>query len=143
MISFRKQQEKIIKFITDNYNDFLPPHLQNPQITTAFLDFDKYKNDFTVFVDFAEINFEQSDFRDDCEDTNYLNIIIYLVHRNNTSEILQENNLDSAYAFYRMIRKKPDLLTIYDIKINSIDFYNYVEASKYLVVTEINISLQI
>jgi hypothetical protein len=142
MVSFREQQEKIIKFITDNYNDFLPAHLQNPTYTTDFLDMDRFKNNFTVFIDFARIDFRQSDFEDDCEDVEHLSLTIYLVHRNDKSEILQDNNLDSAYAFYKMLKEKRFVITK-DINIESIDFYNYVEGNKFLVITEINLSLQI
>jgi hypothetical protein len=72
LLSFREQQEKIFEFITDNYNNYLPSHLQNPTYTKEFLDFDKYKNDFTVFIDFSQIDFRQSPFEDDCEDIEHL-----------------------------------------------------------------------
>jgi hypothetical protein len=143
LLSFREQQEKIIEFITSNYNDYLPSHLINPAYTKEFLDFDRFKNDFTVFVDFAQIDFRQSPFEDDCEDIEHLALKVYLVHRNNQNEILQSNNLDSAYGFYKMIKEKPDLVFVKEITIESIDFYNWVEGNKFLVVSEIALSLQI
>jgi hypothetical protein len=142
-MNFREQQEIIYNFIINNYNDYLPGHLKDPTYTTAFLDFDKFKSDFTVFVDFARINFPDSDYRDDCEDVENLALTIYLVHRNNTSEVLQANNLDSAHAFYKMVREKYSFGIANATIINSIDFYNWVEGNKYLVVTEINLSLDI
>jgi replicative superfamily II helicase len=142
LLSFREYQEKIFEFITDNYKNYLPSHL-NPTYTKEFLDFDKFKNDFTVFIDFARIDFRQSNYEDDCEDIEHCSMTIYLAHRNDKNEVLQNNNLDSAYAFYEMIKDKPNLIIVKDISIESIDFYNYVEGQKYLVVSEISLSLQI
>jgi hypothetical protein len=142
-MTFREQQEKIFDFIKDNYNNYLPSHLINPAYTKEFLDFDKYKGNFTVFIDFAKIDFPNSNYSDDCEDIEHLNLTVYLVHRNNQNEILQSNNLDSAYSFYKMIKEKPDLVFVKEIAIESIDFYNWVEGQRYLVVSEITLSLQI
>jgi hypothetical protein len=142
MVSFKEQIEKIIEFIITNYNDFLPQDLQNPTYTTDFLDFDKFKNNFTVFIDYARIDFRQSSFDDDCEDVEHLSLTVYLVHRNNKSETLQNNNLTSAYGFYRMLKEKR-LIIAKDINIESIDFYNWAEANKFLVVSEFTLSLQI
>jgi hypothetical protein len=142
-MTFKEQQEKIIQFITNNYNDFLPTYLQNPTYTKSFLDFDKFKDNFTVFFDFARIDFRQSNYDDDCGDIEHLSIIIYLVHRNNNSEVLQNNNLESAYSFYTMIKENIGIGVAQNTTIESIDFYNYAEGNKYLVVTEINLSLEI
>jgi hypothetical protein len=143
MIDFKVQQEKIYNFIVDNYNNYLPAYLQNPIYTKEFLDMDKFKNNFTVFIDFAQITFPQSNYEDDCEEVERLNLTIYLVHRNNTSETLQENNLDSSYAFYKLIKDKPDLIFVQEITIDSIDFYNWAEGNKYLVVSEFTLSMTI
>jgi hypothetical protein len=143
MIDFKTQQKKIIEFITDNYKNYLPDNLKDYELTTSFLDFDKFKNNFTLFIDFSQINFKQSNYDDDCEDIEHCSISVYLVHRNNTSEVLQSNNLDSAFAFYKMIKEKLNLIFVKEITIESIDFYNWVEGNKFLVVSEIALSLQI
>jgi hypothetical protein len=142
-LNFKQQQETIINFISTNYSDYLPPDIPAPEITTEFLDFDKFKKDFTLFMDFARIDFRQSNYKDDCGDIEHLSLVIYLVHRNNTVNILQDKNLNSAYSFYTMIREKNGLGVAQDTTIESIDFYNWAEGNKYLVVTEINLSLDI
>jgi hypothetical protein len=142
-MNFREQQEILIRFITDNYKKYLPAHVIEPEITTEFLDFDKFKKDFTLFIDFARIDFRQSNYEDDCEDIEHLALTTYLVHRNNKGEVLQSNNLDSAYSFYEMVRENPGLGVAENTAIESIDFYNYVEGNKFLVVSEINFSLQV
>jgi hypothetical protein len=142
-MTFREQQEAIIAFIKNNYNNYLPSHLHNPTYTKDFLDFDKFKDNFTVFIDFSQIDFRQSNYNDDCEDTEHLSLTVYLVHRNNQSEILQSNNLDSAYSFYKMIKDKLNLIFVNEITIDSIDFFNWAEGNKYLVVSKIELSLQV
>jgi hypothetical protein len=142
-MTFLEQQEKIIDFITDNYKSYLPNTIKEPEITTDFLDFDRFKNDFTLFIDFSKIGFPQSNYDDDCGDIENLSLIIYLVHRNNKSEILNNNNLEAAYSFYKMVKDKPELGVAQSTIIESIDFYKYVEGNKYLVVTEIDMSLSI
>jgi hypothetical protein len=142
MASFRIQQEKIVEYIENNYANYLPNDLKQFELTLEFLDFDKYKKDFTLFIDFARIDFRQSNYKDDCEDIEHLAVTIYLVHRNNKSEILQANNLDSAYAFYEMIKDKPSLGVSENTTIESIDFYNWAEGNKFLVVSEISLSLE-
>jgi hypothetical protein len=142
-MNFREQQEEIINFITTNYPTYLPPIIPAPEITTEFLDFDRFKNDFTLFIDFSRIDFQQSRYDDDCGDIEHLSLVVYLVHRNNKSEILQDKNLESSWAFYTMIKENIGLDVAQDSTIESIDFYNYVEGSKYLVITEMNLSLSI
>jgi hypothetical protein len=142
-MNFKDQRAAIIQFITNNYKNYLPAHISEPEITTEFLDFDKFKGDFTLFIDFARINFPQSNYEDDCCDIENLALTIYLVHRNNNSEILQANNLDASFAFYKMIKDKPNLGAAQITTIDSIDFYKYVEGNKFLVITEITLSLTI
>jgi hypothetical protein len=142
-MNFREQQNAIISFIKNEYPAYLPDELKNFELTTEFLDFDRFKKDFTIFTDFMQIKFGQSPFKDDCEDIEHLNITVYLVHRNNTSAILQSNNLDTAYAFYKMVKDNPRLGVAENTIIESMDFYNYAEGNKYLVVSEIVLSLQL
>jgi hypothetical protein len=142
-MTFKQQQEILINFIKDNYKDYLPAHIKEPEITTEFLDFDKYKGNFTLFIDFSQINFKENNYEDDCGNIENLSATIYLVHRNNQSAVLNELNLDASFAFYKMIDENPSLGIAQDTTINSIDFYKYVEGQKYLVCTEINLLLDI
>jgi hypothetical protein len=142
-MTFKEQQDILIKFIKENYKNFLPSHITEPEITTEFLDFDKYKGNFTLFIDFTKIGFPNSNYDDDCGDMENLSLTIYLVHRNNQSAVLNELNLDSAYSFYSMIKDYPSLGIAQKTAIESIDFYKYTEGNKYLVCTEINLILEV
>jgi hypothetical protein len=143
MVDFKTQQEKILEFIEKNYIEYLPDRVNIFELTLDFLDFDKHKSNFTVFVNFSRIDFPNSDYEDDCEDVERLSVKVFLLHRNNTSEKLKEDNLDAAYAFYKMIKDKNDLMFVKEITIESIDFYNWVEGTKFLIVSEISLTLQI
>jgi hypothetical protein len=142
-MTFKDQQEKIIGFISDNYKKYLPVAINEPEITTEALDFDKFKGDFTLFVDFSKIGFTQSNYKDDCGDMEQLSLIVYLVHRNNKSSVLNDNNLNSAYSFYEMLKENQSLGIAQNTTIDSIDFYKYIEGTKYNVCTEIDMLLSI
>jgi hypothetical protein len=142
-MTFKEQREKIIQFITGKYKDYLPAHIPVPEITTEFLDFDRFKGNFTLFIDFSRIDFRQSAYKDDCGDMEHLSLVIYLVHRNNQAAVLNENNLDSAWAFYGMVKDNPGLGAAQNTVIDGMEFYNYVEGTKYLVCSEVTLSLDI
>jgi hypothetical protein len=142
-MNFKQQQNILINFIKDNYKDYLPAHISEPEITTEFLDFDKFKGNFTLFIDFTRIDFRQSNYEDDCRDVEHLSAVIYLVNRNNPSAVLNELNLDSTFAFYKMVQENLSLGISLNTTIDSIDFYKYTEGNKYLVVSEINLSFDV
>jgi hypothetical protein len=142
-MNFKQQQETLIHFIKDTYKHYIPSHINEPEITDEFLDFDKYKSNFTLFIDFTKIGFPNSNYEDDCGSIENLSLTIYLVHRNNTASVLNELNLDASFAFYKMIEENPSLGIAQKTAIEGIDFYKYVEGQKYLVCTEINLSLVI
>jgi hypothetical protein len=137
-MNFKEQQETLIQFITDNYNYSL-----EPEIVLDFLDFDKYKKDFTLFIDFSRIDFRQSNYDDDCGDIEHLLVTIYLVRRNDTPSKIQADLLDASWALYKMICDKPSLGIAQNTSIDSIDFYRYVEGTKYLVCSEFTLSLDV
>jgi hypothetical protein len=142
-MNFREQQEELMKFISANYKNYLPGTIPDPEITAEFPDFDKFKGGFTVFADFSRIDFRQSAYKDDCGDMEHVSVAVYLVHRNNQASVLNDNNMDSAYAFYEMLRDKPGLGIAQNTAIEGIDFFKYAEGTKYLVCSEINFSLDI
>jgi hypothetical protein len=139
-MNFKEQEEKLIQFITDNYRNY---YSLEPEIVMDFLDFDKYKKDFTLFIDFSRIDFRQSNYDDDCGDIEHLLVTIYLVRRNDTPAKIQADLLDASWALYKMIRDKLSLGIAQNTSINSIDFYRYVEGTKYLVCSEFTLSLDI
>jgi hypothetical protein len=142
-MNFKDQLNTLISFLSDNYKKHLPPYISAPEITTEFIDFDKFKGNFTMFADFSRIVPGQSGYKDDCRDAERLSLVIYLVHRNNQSQVLNDNNLDAAWAFYELLAENPGLGIAQNTVVDSIDFYKYVEGTKYLVCAEINLSLDV
>jgi hypothetical protein len=48
-MTFKKQLSEIKDYIEENYKNYISSTL-NPTYTTDYLDFDKYKGDFTFFI---------------------------------------------------------------------------------------------
>ncbi|MDR0720519.1 MAG: hypothetical protein LBF78_12850 [Treponema sp.] len=142
-MTFKCQQKALINFLSGNYKKYLSDSFPEPEITDEFLDFDRFKNDFTLFVDFARIDFRQSAYQDDCGDSEHLSLTVFLVRRNSESKTLRDDVLDAAWAFYKMVKENPGLGIAQNTVIDGIDFYNYVEGTKYLVCSEINLSLDV
>jgi hypothetical protein len=142
-MNFKDQQDALVTFISGNYKKYLPCSISPPEITTEFLDFDRFKGDFTLFVDFDRIDFRKSPYEDDCGDIEHLSLTVYLVLRNNTAPVLKSGMLDAVYDFYKMVKENPGLGIAQHTAIDGIDFYNYVEGTKYLVGAEINLSLDV
>ena len=128
-MNLKLEQEKFIQLIDKNSFKI------KPEITMEFLDLDKFKNDFTLFVEFSNLTFGNK-LDDDCQQYGNLTVQCYLVFRNNPSKQLNENLLEATDEFYRLLKDN-------DIKINSLDFYNYATGTKYIVASEFNISLDI
>jgi hypothetical protein len=139
-MTFKEQQLTIIEYIKDNYKNYIS--IPEPIYTVDFLDFDKFKGNFTFFIDFNRINFPSSQYEDDCKNVEQLALTVYLVFRNNINEVLKENCLDASWAFYKMINDLR-IKTINDFSIESFDFYDYVEGNKCLVISEISCMINI
>jgi hypothetical protein len=141
MIDFLEQQEKLELFIKDNYQKYLDKYgIKSFEVTTDFLDFDRYKNDFTLFIDFSKVNFSSDD---DCYDTEKLSVNFFLVVRNDTSKNIKTKLLDSSSALYTMIKENNSLGMFYKTIINEIQFYNYAEGSKYIMIADFDIALEL
>jgi hypothetical protein len=143
-MTFREQQEKIAEYLGQNYKNHLPGSVtEELRIITDFLDLDKYKYPFCLFMDFARLDFSSSCFDDDCGDIERLLLPLYLVRRDGQPSKLQADVLDAAYSFFEMLRTDPTLGIAQNTVINSIDFYKHVEANKYIVAAEINLTLEV
>jgi len=139
MLDLNTIQTKIIKYINSNYEKYLTAYgIGKPQITTDFIDLDKYKNNFTLFIDFNKINFNQTKFTDDCSRSMQFQISIYLVFRNNTSEKLKEIMLNGASAFYTLMNNA-DISQ--EVTITELNNYNIVEGSKFIVISEFTLNI--
>jgi hypothetical protein len=123
-MNFKEQQTKIIDYIKANYKKYIT--ISEPIYTTEFLDFDKFKGNFTFFIDFNQIKFPSSQYEDDCKNVEQLALTVYLVFRNAQSDVLKENCLDASWSFYKMIGDL-QIETINDFSIESIDLYDYVD----------------
>jgi hypothetical protein len=128
-MNLQHEQENFIKLIENNFID-------KPEVTTEFLDLDKFKNDFTLFVDFSEIKFEDNKLSDDCQEYGKLNIQCYLVLRNDTPKNLNNKLLAHTDNFYHFLKE-------YDINTENIDFYNFASGTKYIVASEFSLILDI
>jgi hypothetical protein len=142
-MNFREQQNTLINFTADNYKNYLPANIAPPEIVNDVLDFDKFKNDFSLFIDFSRIDFRQSSYDDDCGDIEHLSLTFYLVRRNNTPDVLNADILDAAYSLYQMIKNQNSLGIAQNTTIESIDLFRYVEGNKYLVCAEFTINMEI
>jgi hypothetical protein len=141
---FYEQQEKIIQCIQDNYGKYLAKYdIALPEITIDMLDFDKYKKDFTLFLEMSKLNFNRSSFDDDCGDIENLHLVCYLVCRNNTPEVLNKHVLHTSAAFYTLLAKHNTLDIAEKTTLNEINFYKYVEGTKNIVCSEFDLTLEI
>ena len=129
-MNLKQEQEQFVEFIKNNYN-------VNCDITTEFLDLDKFKSDITLFIGFDNINFELSKYDDDCMNYGKLNVSCYLVVRNDTPSNLNNKLLESTDEFYKLIENENYI----DLK--NIEFFNYVSGNKYIVATEFTLGLLI
>jgi len=144
MISFFEQQEKIKEFVENNYKKHLDEfNIKMPSMVADFLDLDKYKGDFTLFMDYQKLEFPTAQRSDDCERIEKLHLKFFLVMRNDTPNHLKENLLNATFAFYKMFREDERFNVSEDTKLLAANFYNYVEATKYIVASEIGMTMEI
>ena len=140
MIDFQLQQNDIKQYIENNYQKHSD---NNFNIVTDYLDFDRYKQNFIINIDFDNITFPHSNINDDCSEVERLAVNIYLVHRNNTPNNLNAIMLNAASAFYKLVKdmKKDNLF--YDIKINNINFFKYIEGTTNIMASKFALEINI
>jgi hypothetical protein len=141
-INFLEQQNRIIEYIQEHYGEYIPDGFAPPNdYTSDFLDFDKYKNNFTMFFDFGLYTFE---LKTNGSELQEFILTIELVVRNDTHEKLREKILQYATAFYQMFDESDQCFdgAVSYGKINSIHFFDFVEGSKNLKMAEIELLLK-
>jgi hypothetical protein len=141
-INFLSQQDRIIEYIKSHYEEYIPERCPFPNdYTSEFLDFDKFKNDFTVFFDFGHYTFSLKTNESELQE---FILTVYIVVRNDKPEKLREKVLEYATAFYQMFDHSEQCFdgAVDYGKINSIMFYDWVEGSKNLKVAEIELQLR-
>ena len=137
MIDFLKQQNIIQEYIDEIYT------IRNFKIVTDYLDFDKYKNDFIINIEFDTINFPFSKLNDDCTKLQNLLVNIYLVHRNNTPSELNKKMLEAASHFHSLIMNMKSDDIFFDVNINNINFFKYIEGSTNIMASKFELQINI
>jgi hypothetical protein len=140
-IDFLLQQDRIVNYIKENYKNYMEEGLPAPNdYVNDFLDFDKYKNNTTMFFDFPTYLFERNTNESELQE---LNMTVFIVVRNDTPEVLRKNILRYTTAFYKFFDETGlNGLVDYGV-INELSFYFYVEGQKNLKIAEINMVLNL
>ncbi|MDR3170321.1 MAG: hypothetical protein LBU17_01695 [Treponema sp.] len=141
-INFLEQQDRIINYIKEHYQEHIPQEYPPPNnYTSEFLDSDKFKNSFIVFFDFGGYTFNWKTNESELQE---IELTVYLLVRNDTPEKLREKMLHYATAFYQMFDASVqcfDGAADYG-KISGITFYDCVEGSNGIKIAEITIILR-
>jgi hypothetical protein len=141
-INFLEQQDRIIEYIKNHYQEHIPEAYPAPNdYTSEFLDLDKFKNGFTVFFDFGGYTFNWETNESELQE---IELTVYLVVRNDTPGKLREKMLHYATAFYQMFDASVQCFdgAVDYGKISDITFYDLVEGSKGIKIAEITIILR-
>jgi len=144
MVNFREKLDTIKDFIETNYHKYLEAFNigKTPMITCEYLDFDKFKNDFMLFIDFNNINLNEDRYEDDCISIARVSTDIYLVFRNAQTETLRANMMDATSALYELFRcERIDIA--HNINIDSVEFFHYVEGRNTLVASKTPITFDV
>jgi hypothetical protein len=142
MIDFKKQKDSIVNYITLNYPTIINDYnteailiINEPTITTEYLDFDRFKKDFCLFVELDTLNFNTTKFDDDCEKAEIAIYNFYLVLRGDTVSNLDEKLMNASSLFYELM-KEVDIESVKQSTIRSVDFFKYIEGSNNIVASK-------
>ena len=138
-MNFAKIQEKIVAYIENDFEQYLAQYgIPRPAVSTDFMDLDKHKNSFSVFLDFSKITFERTKFATDCCEPVQLSMSFYLVHRNQPSEKLRNDMMNAASAFYSLLK---DYRGANAVEIRELNNYNIVEGTKFITISEFSVKI--
>lgn len=147
MIDFFLLQNSIIEYTKDDFIAFLQSRgIKEPAIfTDESLDLDKYKADFSIFVDFDSYSIEE--LSSDSQNAT-LTMDLYLVRRNADPKSLKTGLLSATSAFYDWFFKKDgcnrSFAGLVDFgRIKEVDFYDAVSGSINIKIAQIVIEAQI
>jgi len=146
--NFGKRLETVKNFVEKNYPEYLERYgIPEPFVTTEFVDFDRFKNDFVLFLEFDTINFNPGPYADDCGDVLRLAANILLAFRNDTVANLDRKLMDASTAMHGMLRaeklhkENPDMAD--NLTVRTLDFFKYVEGNKNLVAARFALEFEI
>jgi hypothetical protein len=138
---FLKQQNEIEAFIEAGYRNYMTGGLSPPQAyIDDFPDLDKYRQDFTLFFNFASLSFERETNSSENQETL---LAVLLVVRNGETGRLREKLLNYAASFYRFFYAAGgnfDGIVDYG-KIEGVTFFNAAEGQKNIRAAQIDIVL--
>jgi len=142
MIDFKNKLDSIKDFMEKTYPKYLETFdLEAPFVTTEFLDFDRFKNSFCLFIEYDRVSFT-SPYADDCKGIARIFCDVFLAFRNDTIANLDEKLLNASSAFYEMFRD--ERIDIADgITIQETNFFKYVEGNKHLVASKFSMEFDI
>lgn len=141
-MDFYELQQKIEKYIEDNFNAYLEEQeLATPSYVSDYLDFDKYKSSFTVFFDFDSYNFEN--LSNESMEAN-LTLDLYFVVRNGISSTLKQKLMQYVSKFYSFFYSDRTLGGTVDFgTITEINNYDAVQGDKGIKITQITMNLEL
>jgi len=147
MMGFREQLEAIKNFVETEYPGHLEDHgISAPFVTTEFIDFDRFKNDFCLFIEFDGANFAPSPFADDCGQVQRLQANIVIAFRNDTATNLYEKLMDASTALRELLRDekvhKERLAIADDLTVKAVDWFKYVEGNRHLVASKFSLEFE-
>jgi hypothetical protein len=142
-IDFLTQQDKILNFIKNEYKNYMIDHLPEPNayIGEALLDFDKYRDDFTLFTDFGTYEFSYLSNESTDQD---ITLNVYLVVRNDTDDKLRRKLLRYTTSFFKFFDATGSNFggaVDYGI-ITDLTFYPYAEGQRNIKVSQVTITLR-
>jgi len=143
MTDFRRIFDDIKDFIEASYPKYLEAFdLDKPFITTEFLDFDRFKNDFCMFIEIDRVNFAASPYADDCGKIARIFCDIFLVFRGGTVAKIDADLKDASSALYQMFRNE-EIDEAENATIREIDFFRYVEGHRAIVASKSTMELEV
>jgi len=139
-MNLNAMQEKIIGYIEADYEKYLDRYgMGKPHVSTEFMDLDRHKRDFTLFIDFNRIGFAKGKFADDCSRSAQIGISVFLVFRNAAPEKLREAMLDGASAFYDLMA---NCGIAQETAISELNNFSIVEGSKFIAISEFSLTFE-
>ena len=142
MIDFKKKLDSIKDFMEKTYPRYLETFdLEAPFITTEFLDFDRFKNSFCLFIEYDRVSFT-SPYADDCGGIAKIFCDVFLVFRNDAIANLDEKLMNASSALYELFRcERIDMAD--GINIQDANFFKYVEGNRHLVASKFSMEFDI
>jgi len=146
-MGFKEQVGAVREFVEKNYPGYLDGFgIGEPFVTTEFIDFDRFKNDFVLFMELDGISFGPSPYADDCGGIQRMLLDVFLVFRNDTVANLDAKLMDASTAMYELLRNEKlhrEKLDVADnLTVRTLDFFKHVEGNRNLVASRFSLELE-